>query len=131
MNQCVFIRGFRAKRTPSQIIPIRIGSDRVDKNPQQSPYRDPTLQTNDSLRSTLSFLDDDSPIEGSSSNLDTIGPPVNHENLQHLPYPSSTTLPSNGGPCNISFMTSPSCDSFIEVTNDIAKVRLPGHDCSL
>jgi hypothetical protein len=48
--------------------------------------------------------------------------PINHENPQLLPYPSSTALQSNGDLCNASFMTSPSDNSFIEVPNDIAEV---------
>jgi hypothetical protein len=47
--------------------------------------------------------------------LDTIGPPINRENSQLYPYPSSTALQSNGDLCNASFMTSPS-DSSVAVT---------------
>ena len=63
------------------------------ENPQRSPYQPPTLplQRNYDLRNVSST---------------TI---VYHGNL---PYPSSTTLQSNGSVYNASFMTSPSCDSF-------------------
>ena len=48
----------------------------------------------------------------------TIGPPINHESPQLVPYPSSTALQSNGSIYNASFMTSPSdtsspCSSLI------------------
>ena len=88
-----------------------------NENPQGSPrgQPEPTHQRNDG--SCATFLDDDSFTGGSSSSssLDTIGPAINHENPHLLPYPSSTTLQSNGGVCHASFMTSPSYDSFIEV----------------
>jgi len=84
------------------------------ENPQRSPYRHPTVQTNNGLRNA-SF--DDSLI-GSSSSLDTIGSPFNP---QLLPYPSATTLQSNTSLWNASFMTSPSYDSSIEVRNYFAE----------
>ena len=99
-----------------------------DENPQRSPYRHPTPQRNDGLYNAASrttVLGDDSLIGGSSSSLDTIGPPIDHENPQLRPYPSSTTIQSNGGLCGASFMTSPSYDSFIEVPDYIAEVCLP------
>ena len=82
-----------------------------NENPHFSTYRHPT-ERNDGLRnaSSTTFLGDDL-LGGSSSSLDTIRAPTNHE------YPSSTTLQSNGGRCNVSFMTSPSYDSSIEVLN--------------
>ena len=94
-----------------------------NENPQLSPYRHLTLQRNDDwgFASCTTILGDDSLIGGSSSSLDTIRPPINHENPQLLPYPSSTTLQSNGSIYNASFMTSPSDDSFIEVPNYIAE----------
>ena len=118
-DQCVFIRGFRAKRL---LFGIRImdigGGSRV------IPFRRRT-QRNNGLRSapsSLSYNDH----RGSSSSLDTIRP-INHENShwQLLPYPSSTTLPNNGSVYNASFMTSPSYGSLMEVLNDIAEVCLP------
>ena len=74
----------------------------------------------------------DSDIGSSSSSLDTIVP-INHENPQLLPYPSSISLPSNGSIYGASFMTSPTYDSLEEVlpVNDIAEVCLPRHECSL
>ena len=48
-----------------------------------------------------------------------IGPPINREIPQLLPYPSSTTLQSNGDTYSVSFMTSPSVDSLMEIPNDI------------
>jgi hypothetical protein len=114
-DQCVFIRGFRVKRALFQIRLIRIGSSRDDKNPQRSPYR------NNSVHNASSFLGDGSHIGGSSSNLDTIGPPINYENPQLRPYTSSTDIQSNGDLCNASFMTSPNDNSLIE-PNDIAEV---------
>ena len=97
-----------------------------NENPQCSQYRHPTLQRNDSLNNAPSTIilgnDSESLIGGSSSSLDTIKPPVKHENPQLLPYPSSTTLQSNGSLCNLSFMTSASHNSSIEVTNYIAEV---------
>jgi ankyrin repeat protein len=69
----------------------------------------------DRLNNSSSF---DSRIQGwgLSSNLDTIRPPtsINHENPQLLPYPSSTTIQSNGDIYNMSFMTSPSETSLFE-----------------
>ena len=101
-----------------------------NENPQCSPYRHPT-EKNDGLvnGSCTTLLDDDS-LGGSSSSLDTIKAPTNHTNHE---YPSSTTLQSNGGRYNESFMTSPSYCSSIEVLNYsyIAEVCLPGHDCLL
>ena len=114
--------------------------------PLLSPYRQSTLQRNDGLRDAS--YGDDLFIGGSSSSLDTIGPqrppyrhpttggpssnlrriglPINHENLQLLPYPSSTAIQSNGDLGNASFMTSPSenspWNSLIEVQNDADKV---------
>ena len=76
-------------------------------------------QRNNDVHYASSFLGDGSHFGGSSSSLDTIVP-INHENLQLLLYPSSTTLQSNGSIYNASFMTSPSYD--IEVLNDIAEV---------
>ena len=64
----------------------------------------------DGLRNSLYILEDGS---SSSSSLDTIGP-INHENPQLRPYPSSTTLQSNGSVYNASFVTSPSHDSLID-----------------
>ena len=72
------------------------------------------------LRKILSFL---SHIWGSSSSSDTIVP-INRENPQLLPYPSSTALQSNGSVYNTSFMTSPSYGSLVEVLDDIAEVCL-------
>ncbi|KAI0270904.1 hypothetical protein BGY98DRAFT_1100574 [Russula aff. rugulosa BPL654] len=107
-DQCVFIRGFRAKR--SRLFGIRVievGSSR-----------------NYGLRNAASSSSlGDSHIGGSSSSLDTIRPPINRENSQLLPYPSSITLQSNGSIYNASFMTSPSFDSLIEVSNDIEEIR--------
>ena len=102
-----------------------------NENPQSSPYRDLTLQrSNDSCiasnASRTSFLGDDPLIVGSSTTLDTIGPPVDQENPQLLPYPSSITLHSNGSRCNASFLTSPSYISSIAVQNHIAEVCLSG-----
>ena len=88
-------------------------------NNENSPYR------RGGLRDSLSFL---SHVWGSNSSLDTIRP-INRENPQLRPYPSSTALQSNGSVYNASFMTSSSYDdSLIEVMNDIAEVCLPGHD---
>lgn len=61
-----------------------------------------------------SFPGDDPHIGGSSSSLDTIGPPINRENPHLRPYPSSTNLQSNGSLRNASFMTSPDYDSATE-----------------
>ena len=98
----------------------------ADENPQRSPYK------RDSLDDSLSTL---SHIWGSSSSVDTIRPlirPNNHENPQLHPYPSSTTLYSNGSVYNDSLMTSPSYeDSLIEVLDDIAEVWLPAYEFSL
>ena len=58
-------------------------------------------------------------------------PLINHESPQIRPYPSFTTLQSNGSVRNASFMTSPSDDSFIEVRNYIMEVCLPEHNRSL
>ena len=58
-------------------------------------------------------------------------PLIDHENPQLRPYPSFTTLQSNGCVYNASFMTSPSYDSLIEVRSYIAEVCLPEHDCPL
>ena len=70
----------------------------------------------DGSRNSFSFL---SHIWGSSSSLDTIRS-INHGNPQLLPYPSSTTLHSNGDICNMSYMTSPSDTSLIEaITSDL------------
>ena len=97
-----------------------------NENPQRPPYRHPTLQRNDGLynASRTTIFGDNSLIGSSSSSLDTIRPPINHENPQLLPYPSSTTIhwQSNGSLCHASFMTSPSCDSFIKVPDYIAEV---------
>ena len=125
-----------------------IGGSRLpmnDENPQLRPYSSSTnIQSNGSIRRALfmtspsyessievpdyyypDYIDDDSLIGGSSSSSDTIGPPINHENPQLLPYPSSSTsLHIDEGPCDTSFMTSPSYDSFIEVPNYIAEVCL-------
>ena len=106
-----------------------------NESPQRSPYRHLTLQRDESdgsgNASPTILLGDDSLIGGSSTSLDTIMPPNNHENPQLLPYPSSTTLHSNGSIYNASFMTSPSYDTFFEVPNYVAEVCLPGHDRSL
>ena len=104
-----------------------------NENSQHSPYQRPTLQRSDGLRSAscTTLLGDASLIGGSSSSLETIRSPINYDNPQLRPYPSSTTLQSNGGRCSLSFMTSPSDDSLIEDPNYIAEVCLPGHDCSL
>ena len=94
-DQCVFIRGFRAKRIRFRIRPIRIGSSRdLNANPQR-PYRIP-LHRNDGLSNTLDSLGSSSSLNtiGSSASLDaitpvgssTIGPPINHENPQRSPY---------------------------------------------
>ena len=100
---------------------------------QRSPYRHPTHQRNDESygASSTTFLGDGPLIEGSSSSLDTIGCSINHENPQLRPYPSSTTLQSNGSIYNASFMTSPSYISSIVVQNYIAEVCRSGHDHSL
>jgi hypothetical protein len=87
---------------------IRPSIKNENENPQRSPYRHPTRQRNDGCTT------------GSSSSLDTIEPPINRENPQLLPYPSSNALQSNGDLCNASFMTSPSESSLFEVPNDIA-----------
>jgi len=91
--------------------------------PERSPY------WRDGLHNSAS---NDSHVWGSSSSLNTIRP-INHENPQLLPYPSSTTLQSNGSVYNASFMTSPSYGSLVdsEVLNDIAGVCLSRHDCLL
>jgi hypothetical protein len=106
-----------------------------NESPQRSPYRHLTLQRDESdgsgNASPTILLGDDSLTGGSSTSLDTIRPPNNHENPQLLPYPSSTTLHSNGSIYNASFMTSPSYDTFFEVPNYVAEVCLPGHDRSL
>ncbi|KAI0270911.1 hypothetical protein BGY98DRAFT_1100578 [Russula aff. rugulosa BPL654] len=99
-------------------------------NHENPPYRHPTLQRNHYLRSASSLLGDRSYMGGSSSSLDTIVL-INHENPQLLQYPSSTSLQSNGSMYNASFMTSPSYNSLIEVTNDIAEARSAGHGHSL
>jgi len=57
---------------------------------------------------------------GSSLSMDTIEPPINRENPQLRPYPSFTTLQSNGDVYNASFVTSPSDNSLFEAPNDIA-----------
>ena len=107
------------------------------ENPQLRPYSSSTssttIQSNGSLRHSTfmtspgcdssigvpDHINDDSLIGGSS--LDTIEPPIDHENPQLLPYPSS----------NDSFVTSPSYGSFVEVPDQIVEVCLPGHDRSL
>lgn len=112
-DQCVFIRGFQAKRDLLGIKAIQIGSGMADEN----PCRTITLQRNIGLPIALG---DDSHF--GSSSLDTIVP-INLGNPQLLPYPSSSgTIQSNGSIYNTSFMTSPSHDSgsLIEVLNDIA-----------
>ena len=58
---------------------------------------------------------------GSSSRLNTIMPSINHENSQLFPHPSSTALMSNGSQYNTSFMTSPSCDSLVEVSSETGR----------
>ena len=127
MDQCVFIRGFRAKRALFGIRVIGIGSGR-DVPQRSRPMRvrrQPSAARNNGLRnaSESSFLGNDD-HGGSSSSLDTIGPPerspywrdglhnsasndshvwgsssslntirpINHENPQLLPYPSSTKV---------------------------------------
>ena len=151
-DQCVFIRGFRAKRVLFVIRIIEIGNGRPDENPplrprqrndelrntssgddlhidgsssslHENPQRSPYQR--EGLRDSLSFL---SHIWGSSASLDTIRPPINP---QLLPYPSSTALQSNGSIYDASFMTSPTPDSLIEVLNNIPEVCLPGYDCSV
>ncbi|KAI0276108.1 hypothetical protein BGY98DRAFT_737942 [Russula aff. rugulosa BPL654] len=126
-DQCVFIRGFRVKDDKMQVIRVSCVPESSIKNqsPQRSPYRHPTLQRNDCSgdASRTTTLGDNSHIGGSSSNLDTIRPPINHENPQLLPYPSSTVLQSNGNLCNASFMTSPSYDTFFEFPNYIAEAQ--------
>ncbi len=107
-----------------------IGPLIINENPQRSPYRYSTLQRNGGLYNASCFLDD-SLIGGSSSSSDTIRPPIDHENSQLLPYPSSTTLQSNGSVYNASFVTSPSYNSSIEVRSFIAEVCLTGNDRSL
>jgi hypothetical protein len=78
------------------------------------------------------LLGDVSLIGGSNSNLNTIEPPINYKNPQLLPYPSSTTLHSNGSLCNASFLTgTPSYDSLKEIRDYIAEVCLPGYDRTL
>ena len=87
-----------------------------DENPQHSPYQHPTLQRNNGLHDPSSFLGDDSQTEGSDSSLNTIQPPINREDPQLRPYPSSTgttSLQSNGSIRNTSFKTSPSYSSSI------------------
>ena len=79
-----------------------------NENSQRSPYQHPARQRNDGCTTD------------SSSSLDTIGPPINRENPQLLPYPSSTDLQSNGYICNASFVTTPSESSLFEVPTDIA-----------
>ena len=103
----------------------------------ENSQRFPDRHKNDGLRNT-SRTTDDPLIVGSGrsgrsdfSDLDMIGHHINHENPQLLPYPSSSTLHSNGGLCNTSFMTSPSNSSFTEVPNCIAEVCLPRCDRSL
>jgi hypothetical protein len=85
------------------------------ENPRRPPSPYPTQRNNGWFyRNPLRMLrnassGDDSLIGGSSSSfLDTIRPPINHE----YPYPSSTALQSNGDLCNASFTTSPSDDSY-------------------
>ena len=78
-----------------------------NENPQRSPYQHPDRQRNDGC------------MTGSSSSLDTTGLPINRENPQLLPYPSSTDVQSNGDICNASFMTSLSEGSLFEVPTDI------------
>ena len=92
-----------------------------NENPQRSPYQHLTLQRSDSLpiASCTSLFGDGSLIGGSSSSLETIGAPINHEDPQLLPYPSSTDVQSNGDICNASFMTSLSEGSLFEVPTDI------------
>ena len=113
-DQCVFIRGFRARRVLSGIRVIQIGSSRANERDNDLP----------------SSLGDHSHIGSSSSSLDTIVP-INHENPQLLQYPSSTALQSNGSIYGASFMTCPSYNSLIEVPNDIVEVRPSGHGHSL
>lgn len=108
----------------------------VDNALLNSPYR-----RNDDLRNALVLRGDysHSLILGSSSSLDTIegsphwgdGPGLNdpstidsgssssletirHENSQLLPYPSSSTIQSNGDVYNMSFATSPSETSIFQ-----------------
>jgi hypothetical protein len=59
-----------------------------------------------------SFLDSRIWARGSSSSLETIRPPTNHA-AYASEYSSSISLPSNGGRCNMSFMTSPSDGSSV------------------
>ena len=101
-----------------------IGPPIKNENPQRSPYRHPSLQNNDGLSnaSCTTSLGNDPLFGGSSSSLDTIRPPINPQNPQLLPYPSSSTIQSNGSLCHASFMTTPSCDSFIKVPDYIAEV---------
>jgi hypothetical protein len=111
-DQCVFIRGFRVKRALFGIRLIQIGSG---SDAQRSPYRYPTVQSDNGLRklsdtirppinsqrtlqsdeglhNTSSFLGDDSHIVGS---LDAMRPPIHHENTQRSPYRDPTS--SNDG----------------------------------
>jgi hypothetical protein len=127
-NQCVFIRGFRARRALFGVRVIQIGSGTADGNPRRTHERNFGLRFGP--RTESSSLGDDSHIGGSSSSLDTIVP-INHENPQLCPYPSSITLQSNGSIYNASFMTSPTYDSLIEVLNEVVEVCLLRHDRSL
>lgn len=87
----------------------------VSHNHETSPYG------SGGLHNSLGQLVHLSHIWGSSSSLDTIRP-INHESPQLLPYPSSTTIQSNGSVYNASFMTSPSYDSLPEVSDGVAEV---------
>jgi hypothetical protein len=107
-----------------------IGPPINDENLQRSPNRHPTrpqhsvFPRDDGLRSASSFLGDDLHIGrfgGSSSSLDAIRLPTNDENPQFRPYSSFSDLQSNGSVCSVSFATSPSYESLIEVSNEIAK----------
>jgi hypothetical protein len=115
-NQCVFIRGFRARRVLFGIRVIQIGSGTTDGNPRRTHRR------NLGLRFGLRFglrneSSSDSHIRGSS--LDT-NVPIKHEKPQLRRYPSSITLHSNGSVYNASIMTSLSYDSHIEVLNELS-----------
>ena len=91
--------------------------------PQVPPYRLPTIQGNNVLHNASYG---DTLTGGPSSNLRRIGLPINYENLQLLPYPSSTAIQSNGDLGNASFTTSPSYNSLIEVQSDADTVTADG-----
>ena len=109
----------------------KVGPPIKNETPERSPYRFlSSFQSDTGLPNTLPFFGDDShSVANSSSDTVTIGPLFDHENPQLLPYPSSTTIQSDGSQYNASLMTSPSygSESFFEVRNYITEVCLPGH----